>query len=353
MGDGGAAELSLARAEAKMPSPVSAMAILLHGCAGAGSATADDSGAWDVAPDTADPGSPDPDSGDAAPDLVDPLALAAEVSADEIATTIDVLAALGTRYHGTAGAIAARDWLLDECAALGLDAYLHEFDVEGTTAANVVAVHAGTEDPATIFVFQAHYDSTSNEKLTDAPGADDNASGVAAVLEAARILSTHPTRFTAWYVFTAAEELGSLGSAALVADAADEGADIRAVIAPDMIGYWPLGEGDAMDILGDVGSGPYVAAMGGWADALGVAHKDWEQHDYCYGDDHTRWQEGGFPAIAPMDCVEAHNVRGSGEDTPHYHRTTDTPATLHLGFTTKVVQVTTATFAEWVAPVAE
>jgi hypothetical protein len=48
--------------------------------------------------------------------------------------------------------------------------------------------------------------------------------------------------------------------------------------------------------------------------------------------------------------VEAHNVRASDEETPNYHRTTDTVDTLHFGFTTRVVQVTTVTFASWVEP---
>jgi hypothetical protein len=53
-----------------------------------------------------------------------------------------------------------------------------------------------------------------------------------------------------------------------------------------------------------------------------------------------------------MDCVEAHNVAGSLEDTPHYHRPTDTMATLHMPFTTKVVGVITTTLAELAKPVA-
>ncbi len=44
---------------------------------------------------------------------------------------------------------------------------------------------------------------------------------------------------------------------------------------------------------------------------LGVARKTYLQHDFCYGDDHTSLQEAGIPSIAPMDCVEAHNVAGT------------------------------------------
>lgn len=53
-----------------------------------------------------------------------------------------------------------------------------------------------------------------------------------------------------------------------------------------------------------------------------------------------------------MDCVEAHNIANSGEDTPHYHTTTDTFDTLQMPFTTKVAGVITGTLAELAVPVA-
>jgi transposase len=84
--------------------------------------------------------------------------------------------------------------------------------------------------------------------------------------------------------------------------------------------------------------------MADWATRLGVAHKVWIQHAYCYGDDHTNFQEAGFPAISPMDCVEAHNL-ATGETTPHYHQTSDRTETLYLPFTARVAGVIVATFA--------
>lgn len=132
-----------------------------------------------------------------------------------------------------------------------------------------------------------------------------------------------------------------------------QGVNVKGVIAPDMIGYWPQGEQDQFDILGDPESAFLVDKMADVATRQGVAHKTYIMHNYCYGDDHTNFQEAGFPAITPMDCVEAHNIASSGEDTPHYHRPTDTLATLHMGFTTKVVGVITTTLAELAAPAAK
>ncbi len=280
----------------------------------------------------------------------DSFSLAADVSEAELTATIEDLAAFGTRYTFSDGDEAAADYLVGRFEALGVEVWRDGFEVEGEPVENVVGIVPGTVDPDVVFVFSAHYDSTSNHPETEAPGADDNATGVAVVLEAARLLVAHPLAHTAWFVLTAAEEQGSLGSAHLVDEMAETGVDAQGVIAPDMIGYWPLGEGDAMDILGDPESAALVADMETVANELGVANKTWIEHRYCLGDDHTNFQDAGYPAISPMDCVEAHNVRGSDEETPHYHRTTDTPDTLHMGFTTRVAQVTTVTFARWVEP---
>jgi Zn-dependent M28 family amino/carboxypeptidase len=161
------------------------------------------------------------------------------------------------------------------------------------------------------------------------------------------VLKELPLRDSVWFVATDAEELGSLGSAHMVEWLADEGWDVQGVVAPDMIGYWPLGNDDAFDILGDDASAWMVNDVAATADTLGVANKTWIRHAYCYGDDHTNFQESDFSAISPMDCVEAHNVSSSDEATPHYHQTTDTIDTLHLPFTTRVVGVITATIAGW------
>ncbi len=295
----------------------------------------------------------EPDDDDAASDdddaaaTADPLRFFDATSESEIETTITELEAFETRYTFSDGDEAARDYLVDRLADYGLVSELDEFDVNGETCHNVIARKEGVDDPSVVWIYSAHYDSTSTSPDFYAPGADDNASGVAAVLEAARLLSEHEFRYTIWFVLTAAEEQGSRGSEHLADWLATDGVDVRGVIAPDMIGYWPLGDDDFLDILGDDDSEHLVEEMSDIADELGVAHKTWIHHGYCYGDDHTNYQEYGFAALTPMDCVEAHNIPSSGETTPHYHRATDTIDTIHLPFTRKVAGVTTATLATW------
>ncbi len=281
-----------------------------------------------------------------------PLELAGQVDSTNLMSSIAALEGFGTRHTDTDGDDKARDWLVERLNALGLAADLDTFAAGTSMASNVIARKPGVEDATVVYIFSAHYDSTSSTPKTFAPGADDNASAVAAVLEAARILEPVAFRHSLWFVFTAAEEQGSLGSQHMVSWLKDQGVNVQGVIAPDMIGYWPLGDDDRLDLLGDKGSKELVDFTAAMADALGLPYKIWIHHDYCYGDDHTSFQEAGFAAISPMDCVEAHNVAASGESTPHYHQTSDTLATLNMPFTTRVAQVLVATLAALGVPVA-
>jgi hypothetical protein len=283
---------------------------------------------------------------------VDPMTLAPLVSQTELETSIKGLEALGTRYTIGPGDERAKDYLVQRIEAMGLTAELDPFTVSNETANNIIVKHKGTVDPNVIYIYSAHYDSTSNAAATAAPGADDNATGVAAVVEAMRLLTKHSFKYSVWFVFTAAEEQGSVGSEHIVGWLKPMGLDVRGAIAPDMIGYWPLGEQDQMDILGDPASMTLVDHMADVATRLGVGFKKYINHGYCYGDDHTSYQEAGIPAITPMDCVEAHNIATTMEDTPHYHRTTDSFDTLHMGMTTKVASVIVVTLAELAEPTA-
>ncbi len=307
----------------------------------------------DTSPGVDDSGSTsvsDTDTGTSSVEAVDPLDLAAELDADLLESHIQALQDLGTRYTIGSGDDDALAWLENQVAALGLISEQDPFVVNSETAANLIVRHDGVVDPDIVWIYSAHYDSTSNRSSTDAPGADDNASGVAAVLEAARILKDVPLAHSVWFVFTAAEEQGSKGSEHMVSWLGSEPVEVRGVIAPDMIGYWPLGDYDAFDILGDDDSVWLVETMEAVADLLGVPNKTWIEHGYCYGDDHTNFQEAGFPSISPMDCVEAHNLPLAGEETPHYHRTSDTLDTLHMPFTTRVAGVIVATLATLAEP---
>lgn len=108
-----------------------------------------------------------------------------------------------------------------------------------TVQNNVVGVIQGTEVGGGIIVVCAHYDSVSIDPLDSAyyaPGANDNASGVAALIEMARVLSQRPHRATVIFVAFAAEEVGRMGSRAFVTFLQDKNIVPDAVLNMDIIG---------------------------------------------------------------------------------------------------------------------
>jgi hypothetical protein len=103
------------------------------------------------------------------------------------------------------------------------------------TARNVYALQNGSRYPDRKYIFGAHYDSMPDSMTS--PGADDNASGTAAVLEAARLLSRYTPEYTIMYALWDEEEQGVIGSGYYASNADRTGEDIEGVINVDMIGW--------------------------------------------------------------------------------------------------------------------
>lgn len=111
----------------------------------------------------------------------------------------------GWTEAGTLGNLEARLYLADQFAAMGL-----EVEVQGLYR-NVVAELRGTQRPEDIYIICAHYDTTTSA-TSERPGGDDNASGTAGVLEAARVLSQYDPNCTLRFIGFNAEEDWMLGS---------------------------------------------------------------------------------------------------------------------------------------------
>jgi acetylornithine deacetylase/succinyl-diaminopimelate desuccinylase-like protein len=108
-----------------------------------------------------------------------------------------------------------------------------------TTITNVVATLRGTQSPERVYVVSGHYDSRCtdpNNATCDAPGANDDASGVAAVLEAARVMSKRSWDATIVFMAVAGEEQGLFGSAHFAAQAKAAGMNVAGMITNDIVG---------------------------------------------------------------------------------------------------------------------
>jgi len=121
----------------------------------------------------------------------------------------------------------------------GLDVYFHQYKDGNQTYKNVVARIPGKKDPGAVLIFCAHYDShpAGLDAGGRAPGVDDNVTGVAVLLEGARILAGKPINTPVELVFFSNEEQGHKGSKAYVEDLAARGRMIEGVINIDAIGY--------------------------------------------------------------------------------------------------------------------
>ncbi len=187
--------------------------------------------------------------------------IVARVSAERIESDIRTLVSFGTRntlsdtVSPTRGIGAARRWIKGEFDRIsaGCGGCLRVFYVSETFPAgssrlhpdrethivNVVAVQRGTSDPNRFVLMSGDIDSriSSGMNFTDsAPGANDNASGMAGTIEAARVLSRYRFNGSIVYAGLSGEEQGLYGGGTLARMARDSGWNLQAVLNNDMIG---------------------------------------------------------------------------------------------------------------------
>ena len=196
-------------------------------------------------------------------------ALLREIDPNRIGAIVTRLAAFGTRHTLSSqddpvrGIGAARDWIFEQlssyAAASGgrmtveLQSFIQPVSSRipvPTRVTNIVATLRGDTDPGRVYVVTGHYDSRATDVLdatSDAPGADDDASGVAAIMELARVMATRRTEATIVFAAVAAEEQGLYGSDHLAQQYKNAGTDVQAMFSNDIIGTGNAHDGSAAD----------------------------------------------------------------------------------------------------------
>lgn len=184
--------------------------------------------------------------------------LTGEVRAERLRADVGTMVGFGTRHtlsetaSGTRGVGAARRWVQREFEAIGRDCGgCLEVVMPGQTVTappripnptevvNVVAIQRGTTDPDRVIIITGHLDSRVTDVMNatdDAPGANDDASGVAALIEAARVLSKERFPATLVYAALTGEEQGLHGARILAEYARDRGWRVMANLNNDMVG---------------------------------------------------------------------------------------------------------------------
>jgi hypothetical protein len=169
-----------------------------------------------------------------APDPCSIEELVAAISMENMSATIEVLSAMPERttFTGQQNALA---YLQDRLTAQGVEHGAHTYSWSGRTWTNIEVVVPGGELPGEIYVAGGHYDSIS--EYGAAPGADDNATGTAAIVEMARVLRDCTFRRTVKLLLFSNEEAETVGSSYYASNARSRGDDIRGFFAIDSIGY--------------------------------------------------------------------------------------------------------------------
>ncbi len=309
--------------------------------------------AW-IDPGAAPPATPAGSSRGAMPAVpakaADPAiqALVDQVSWTGLSQKIAWLQAFGTRYSYSPQCDAAAESLQAFFAGLGLTADDHTFTLDGNAMLNVVATQTGTVHADSFFVICGHYDSISGDPYVSAPGADDNASGTAAVLAAAEILSQHPFKYSVRYICFAGEEQGLEGSAAYAAYARSRGMPIAGVLNGDMLGYWTSGVPFDLEIESNQASvwlaDLVTAAADLYTDMPYILHVD----DGAWWGDHASFWGEGYPAINHEEAWDWWDP----DFNPYYHSTQDVLAHVDPDFAVGSVKVLVAALATLARPAA-
>jgi Peptidase family M28 len=161
------------------------------------------------------------------------------ISRDNIYATLEELTSLPART-AYAGQQAALEMLEARLESYDVDYDLHTYDWQDHTWSNIEITIPGEDLADEIILAGGHYDSTSF--FGAAPGADDNGSGTAAIVEIARHLSKCNFRRTIKLVLFSNEEKGLIGSEYYARDAVNNGDDIKGMLALDTIGFGPADE---------------------------------------------------------------------------------------------------------------
>ncbi|MEO7362020.1 MAG: M20/M25/M40 family metallo-hydrolase [Gemmatimonadaceae bacterium] len=162
----------------------------------------------------------------------------AAINTDRVYRHEKVLFDFDSKHITRPGNLLARDYLLQQYKSFGLDAKFQSFDARPNVnqpvvpTANVIAVLKGTENPELVYVVSSHFDSRA-----EGPGADDNTSGTAALIEAARVLSTRPQPATIIFASFTGEEAGLLGRREFIRQAKADGLKLVGALNNDMLGW--------------------------------------------------------------------------------------------------------------------
>jgi len=245
------------------------------------------------------------------------------------------------------GLRAVRTYISERLGALG-PVEEHRFRSGIDDGTNLILRLPGRQNGLDPLLVAAHYDGPLHS-----PGADDNATGVAALLELAQRWARTPPRRPVWLVAFDQEEWGMLGSAALAADLRAAGQRLRLMVSLEMLGYtapeqrYPIAamrslygvRGDFIAVVGNIATAPLLPGLARRMGrhvatrVLPVPNKGKALPDVRLSD-HSPFWDLDYDALLITDTSFLRN--------PHYHRPSDTIESLDLPFLAAVSEAVAA-----------
>jgi Zn-dependent M28 family amino/carboxypeptidase len=240
------------------------------------------------------------------------------------------------------GLMSVRSFVLDELQVHG-EVEQHHFGEGADAGVNLILRLPGQRPELGPVLVAAHYDGPLGS-----PGADDNASGVAALLELARRWAQTPPKRPVWLVAFDQEEWGMVGSAALARELKSSGQRLHLMLSLEMLGYtaevqnYPHeamkavygSRGDFIALVANTGAAALLPGLSRGMGAhvktkvLPVPFKGRQLPDVRLSDHSPFWDEG-YNAVMVTDTSFMRN--------PHYHQPSDTIETLDLPFLRAVI----------------
>ncbi|MTI30735.1 M20/M25/M40 family metallo-hydrolase [Xanthovirga aplysinae] len=242
-----------------------------------------------------------------------------------IATTIQNLEDYGTRYHTYSSATDAvtdmkAHW--ESLAASRSDVSVQLVNHNSTNMPSLVMTITGSAFPEEYVIIGGHIDSTSGSGNSNSPGADDNASGIASITEAIRVLMAidfQPER-TVEFMAYAAEEVGLRGSEEIAIDYKDRNVNVKSVVQLDMTNYAGSSEDVYLmtDTYTDNTLNNFLMQLMDHYNASGTHQLTYGTSICNYGcSDHYSWAQQGYAVSFPFEA-------SFGDHNPNIHTPNDT-----------------------------
>ena len=247
---------------------------------------------------------------------------------------LENLTSFGPRLTTTQACDDSGKYIFDEFKKLDLETRYHNWSNDYLYGSNIEATLPGSDENSDeIYIICAHYDSVEGS-----PGADDDGSGVAAVMTAANVMRLYSFNHTIKFVAFSGEEQGLYGSGYYVEEAVNNNDNIIAVLNIDMIGFAPSEEDASIVEIYEDDESEWLAEFTVDTSREYNDYFDLEimRSGYSWGSDHYRFWEGGYNAIFYAE----YNFND------YYHSPEDTIDKMNIPYAIRVTKLIISTLAE-------